>query len=335
MTVDWRRLKAVVLESDDWGLCAWVADDAAHRALADQPAFRSPAGRRYGRSTLESAADVRALERTLLEFAGGDGLPPVWQANTIVAAPDWTRLAAPGFDQAALPVTAIEDAPARWQRPGLGEAWSAAIACGVWWPELHGLHHLPETAWLGALRRAEPDARLALEHASAIGTAVEASGEYDPSEPRPVRARVLREAIARFAVRFGRAPSSFCPPDYRFDDWLEREAAALGLTTLQGRAERARGPWASLRRRIVPPRFPDRAGGRFHLPARTAFEPRGDAAAPGPSGLEAALHGVRAAWSAGRPAIVSTHRLNYAHLDAAWSEAGRAALRTLLSRLAA
>ncbi len=43
---------------------------------------------------------------------------------------------------------------------------------------------------------------------------------------------------------------------------------------------------------------------------------------------------VRAAWSAGRPAVVSTHRLNYAHLDEAWSDAGRAALRDLLQHLA-
>ena len=32
--------------------------------------------------------------------------------------------------------------------------------------------------------------------------------------------------------------------------------------------------------------------------------------------------------------MVSTHRLNYAHLDAGWSDAGRAALRDLLALLA-
>ena len=42
---------------------------------------------------------------------------------------------------------------------------------------------------------------------------------------------------------------------------------------------------------------------------------------------------ARAAWSRGQPAIVSTHRVNYAHLDAAWAEAGRAALRELLVAL--
>ncbi len=77
MRTDWARLRAVVLESDDWGLCAWSADDAAWRALADTPAFRSTPGRAYGRSTLESAADVRALCEVLLAFRGADGAAPV------------------------------------------------------------------------------------------------------------------------------------------------------------------------------------------------------------------------------------------------------------------
>ena len=57
------------------------------RASAPEPtlarAERSPAGRRYAGSTLERAEDVRQLADTLLEFRGGDGFPPVWQANTI------------------------------------------------------------------------------------------------------------------------------------------------------------------------------------------------------------------------------------------------------------
>src|SRR5262245_54807548 len=90
--LDWRRLPAVVLESDDWGLCGWVPDEQAYRVMADTPAWRSPLGLAHGRSTLESAADVERLASTLLEFRGADGFPPVWQANTVVAAPDYARL---------------------------------------------------------------------------------------------------------------------------------------------------------------------------------------------------------------------------------------------------
>ncbi|MEY4374740.1 MAG: hypothetical protein RL760_907, partial [Candidatus Eisenbacteria bacterium] len=61
----------------------------------------------------------------------------------------------------------------------------------------------------------------------------------------------------------------------------------------------------------------------------------GEAAAPGPRGLAAAIHKVHEAWQHGQPAIVSTHRMNYAHLDEPWAERSRTALRELLTRLCA
>ena len=331
--MDWRRFKAVVLESDDWGLCAWVPDDRAHRALAVLPAFRSPAGLRYGRSTLESAVDVAALAGTLSDWRGGDGFPPVLQANTIVANPDYDAMRPPLFDGEDQPLRELPELPSRWQRPGMWDAVRDAEAAGVWWAELHGLHHLPVTAWLTALRRGQDDARRAFEQQSPIGEAVQAGGEYGAGEPREARARDIRRAIEVFHRVFGRAPTSFCPPDYHADEWFEQEAASLGLTTWQGKAEQAGGALPWLRRRWFGVTFPRRDGTRFLLPPRIAFEPEGEVAAPGRRGLDAAYQASVAAWERAQPAVVSTHRMNYAHLDTGWSAASRAALAALLQRL--
>lgn len=341
--VDWRRLRAVVLESDDWGLCAWVPDQAAHEALAGTPAFRTPAGLRYGRSTLESAADVRALRETLLEFRGGDEIPPVWQANTVVAAPDYEwlaqvddsgRLRRP-LPAGGLPLIPLPRTPRRWERPGMWDEVETSIASGVWWPEAHGLHHLPEGAWLEALGRGDADAVLACGHASPICAAVEASAEYAAGEPcGPAN---LERAAQLFARLFGHAPRSLCPPDYRLDAPAEAMARRLGFDVLQGGPERGAGPVARLARRLEGFRFPrleDGARGpRLLMPPRIAFEPRGSARSDGRTGSARALRAARAAWGQNRPAVISTHRLNYAHLDAAWSAAGRAALRDLLAGL--
>jgi hypothetical protein len=331
VNLDWGRLRAVVLESDDWGLCAWVPDPQAQRVLADTPVFRSPAGRRYGGSTLESAEDVRALAATLSEFRGGDGFPPVWQANMVVAAPDYARLRPPGFECESLPLVDLPRTPSRWERPRMWEQVILARRAGLWWPELHGLHHLPEHAWLTALRRGADDARRAFEQQSPVCSAVQASGEYDPTEPAIVRERNLSRAVERFTGTIGRAPESFCPPDYRWDDSLEVSAGKLGLTTLQGKSEQHGAPLPRLRRLVNRHRWPRRRGARFYLPPRVAFEPSAEDARVG---VEAAHRGCRDAWRRGQPAIVSSHRLHYAHLDAKRSEAGRAALRTLLARLA-
>ncbi len=336
MGLDWHRLRAVVLQSDDWGLCAWVPDERAHRALADGPAFRSRAGQRYGRSTLESAADVRALARVLEGVRGGDGLPAVLQANTIVANPDYDAAAAPAALAAgALPLHAHPALPSRWARPGLWEAVREAERAGVWWAELHGLHHLPMRAWRLALQRGEDDARHALAHASPICSAAQSGGEYDPAEPEAERAADLAAALAHFRALFGRAPDSCCPPDYRFDAWFESQLAAAGVGVLQGAPERHGAAWPRLERWRAARRFPEHAHGLLRMPPRIAFEPLGDPAPATRVGTSAAQRHAEAAWRAGRPAVISSHRLNYAHLDAAWAAAGREALSALLTALAA
>ena len=131
MNLDWRRLKAVVLQSDDWGLCAWAPDEEGFRALADTPAWRSAPGRVYGRSTLERADDVSRLAETLLEFRDRDGFPAVLQANTVMATPDFWRLEPPTFECDALPLVHYPEFPSRWRRPGL-EAAVHRAARGAW-----------------------------------------------------------------------------------------------------------------------------------------------------------------------------------------------------------
>ena len=333
MNLDWRRLRALVFESDDWGLCAWTPDEQAHRVLTDTPAFRTEAGRRYGASTLESAADVKALRQTLMQFRGGDGFPPVWQANTVMAAPDYARLRPPMFDVESLPLIDFPQTPSRWARPGVEDEVRQGVDSGVWWPELHGLHHLPETTWLRALRRGIADARRAHEQQSPICAAVESSGEYDPTEPLEVRTRNLELAVGKFNRLFGRNPLSFCPPDYRWDEGTEVHAERLGVTTFQGRGEQVGPRFPRLRRLLWRYRWPHQEGPRFHMPPRIAFEPCGRNRLSKPELVSRAHRLVREAWGRGQPAVVSTHRLNFAHLDPQWSAAGRSALGDLLKLL--
>ncbi|MEO5618435.1 MAG: hypothetical protein ABIS67_11730 [Candidatus Eisenbacteria bacterium] len=332
MNLDWSRLRAVVIESDDWGLCAWVPDVQARLVLGDTSSFRGPAGRRYGGSTLESAADVRQLYDTLTAFQGADGFRPVWQANTIVSSPNYAAMRPPLFEMDALPLVNLPATPSRWTRPGMWEEVRRACASGLWWPELHGLHHLPEAAWLAALRLGAADARRAFEQQSPVCVAVEAGSEYDPAEPPLVRDRNLTLATECFTHLFGRPPASLCPPDYRWDDRLETQAERLGIAAIQGKSEQHGARMPRLRRLWHRHRWPRFGGRKLYLPPRIAFEPRaGDAR----TGVAAAHRAVLQAWRRGQPAVLSTHRVNYAHLDADASAAGCAALRDLLQRLCA
>jgi hypothetical protein len=141
--------------------------------------------------------------------------------------------------------------------------------------------------------------------------------------------------VEKFRALFGRAPSSFCPPDYHWDAALDGDAEALGLLTFQGAAEAAGARAPRFRRLFHRYRWPHFEGRRFAMPPRIAFEPL---SAEGPSdalGVERTARAVQEAWRRGQPAVVSTHRMNYVHLTPGWAEAGRAALRDLLARLTA
>ena len=331
VNLDWRRLKPVVFESDDWGVCGWAPDEQAHRVLADTPAWRGPLGRRFGRSTLESADDVERLTSTLLEFRGADGFPPVWQANTVLAAPDYARLMPPLFEVERLPLIFLPETPSRWGRPGLWDQVKRAREAGVWWNELHGLHRIPAQAWLTALRRGAADARRAHEHQCFVCEAVTGAGEYDPKEPRELRTADLETAVERFRTLFGRSAESISPPDHRWDGSLEADAERLGVTVLQGKSDQAGRAFAGLRRRLDPLRWPDIEGRRVRMPPRIVFDPRGDGGDGPPIGE---VHrAVRASWNRGVPAVIGVHRSHVASLDPSLAELGRAALRDLLELL--
>ncbi|MFN2369882.1 MAG: hypothetical protein ABR506_01880, partial [Candidatus Krumholzibacteriia bacterium] len=72
--------------------------------------------------------------------------------------------------------------------------------------------------------------------------------------------------------------------------------------------------------------------GRVYLERNCRFEP---VQAPAPAAVTAACAAqVRQAWSRGEPAIVETHRVNFAHTDPAVAALGRRELGRLLADLA-
>jgi hypothetical protein len=111
------------------------------------------------------------------------------------------------------------------------------------------------------------------------------------------------------------------------------EADRLGISTFQGKGEQMGSRFPKLRRLLLRYRWPHQAGRRFYMPPRIAFEPCRPGRVLARDAVPTAHRLARDAWGRGQPAVMSTHRVNYAHLDPEWSEAGRSALRDLLKAL--
>jgi len=330
--VDWTAAKVVVIESDDWGFCGFTPDvdqfDGVNITAIEPGDFPHI----YVHSTLETAADVTRMARLLMTYQGRDGLPVVIQPNYIMAAltfesPDgagsWRR-------------TDLPDLPADYHRPGLWPVVEEAIRAGVWWPEYHGLWHY------------NPDHRRAVvavnaEAARAAGGGVllfpDMSSSFELSRDRDpeVLAVELGEGLAIFETMFGRRPYSVIAPDYAWDHSCEDMWREEGVRIVQAKREQRSLTKLSVSTWDRLCKAGERSW-RYLTEKRIVYLDR-NCCLEGAQAENAARHAaicldnVQGAWYNGEPAIIGTHRVNYAHLDSASTEIGFNTLSFVLEAL--
>lgn len=333
--VDWTDVRAVVLESDDWGLCGFTPD----RTTMDETDVEAiDPGRTpdiYHYSTLETADHVTGLADLLARHKGRDGLVAVFQPNYIVGsmslepAPE----ADGGFEWRR---RSLPDLPEAYRRPGLWDAVDDAIGRGVWWPEYHGRwHYHPKEriARVAANAVAEEATKRGLLLFPDIASSFELSLARDPE----VLAAELSEGLAVFENLFGRRPTSVIAPDYAWNRDRELMWGEEGLFVIQAKREQRSLTKlsASLWDRML--KVVDR--GRLYLTERHVVYLHRNCLLEGAQEEDhlkhaaACLESVQAAWRLGEPAIINTHRVNYVHLDTASVDLGRDILDRTLTHL--
>ena len=330
-SVDWRALRAVALESDDWGLQgfipaadSWEGLDRAGIAPGSFPEV-------YWSSTLEDSTMVADLCLVMSRVQGRDGLPAVFQPNYVMSGLGWLGNGGDGawhrFD--------LPDLDPRYHRPGLWRAVGEGIHSGVWYPEFHATWHYDP-----ALRKAA---------ALQPGDAAKATGRGIMLFPGSERARELglwRESadltgeldhsLEVFQRIFGRLPGSVIAPDYTWSARHEDLWESRGLRVIQAKREQRNPEWGgSLIGRLAKAwgRSLERVDhpDRTYLERNCRFEPvqTEDPAAV----VSACLEETRQAWRRSEPAIVETHRINFVHTDPAVVETGLNSLADYLEEL--
>lgn len=314
----WGPLRAVVLESDDWGLPGFVPAATALEGLDREALGGTRFPPVYWDSTLETAADLDSMAALLARHRSRDGRPAVFQPNMIL--------------KAAPPAA---DSP--YARPGLPEAEARAVAAGVWHPEIHGADHLDPARRRAALQDPTPD----LARAAARGVLVfpESHKAYElrPGRPLDDVRRSWDPLPDRFRQRFGQPAASVIAPDYVWDGRHEDLFRDLGLRIVQAKDHQRRpglgGPRSLHYLRKTWLRLWDRWRVRdlVYLDRNAFLETAQD---PDPDAVVArCLEQVRRAWRRGEPAIVETHRVNFVQVDPAAAAAGRRHLDRLLAGL--
>ena len=337
----WRtRRKLVVFNVDDYGNIR-LASRAAGERLGQ--AGVALTGRFDQLDTLETRADLEALFEVLDSVRDSTGRGAVFTPYTLSANPDFAALRAdPDSWQAeALPDSftrlAAEDPQAY---DGTWAMWHEGIDRGLFQPEFHGREHLNLRLLMRKLARRDADVMANLQADSMAGLKADPdlpgvgfthafglADRYDLAQHR----EIIADGIACFARIFGRPATCFTPPAQRLHPELKGFVAEHGIRAIDRPLHAVQQIDRGRTRRAF--HVMGRKRGRDHvtLVRNVMFEPN---LAPGRDEVARALGLIEAAFRWGKPAMISSHRVNFCgHIDPANRKAGLAALKRLLDAI--
>jgi hypothetical protein len=309
------KRKIVVFESDDWGTIR-----TPNRKTLEQVSQRKPVMQRndfYRYDTLATANDLDDLFNVLSSVKDRAGRAACFTPFCNVVNPDFEKMKEHDLQQYFYePFTKTLERYYPGQR--IFEKWQSGMTTGIWRPEFHGREHINVPKWLKLLRKRDDDALFFFNHemahfpfqksVSPIFQSLAPTYFYDSPDEIEQLKDSLVDGLKVFKTIFGYDANSFCPPNAIFSTQLEEHLAGQPLKAIAVERNRiepsADGP-AITRNYLFKYGKPNRTG-QVYYRRNAKFEP-----IQKDFSLNRSLSEVEAAFRWGKPAVISTHRLNF------------------------
>lgn len=307
----WRTSrKMVVIESDDWGSIRMPSKDVYSKFISRGFDI---AGSEYNRfDTLESNDDLTSLFEVLSSFNDSSGNHPVITANCIISNPDFNRIRQSDFSKYYFePVT--ETLFRYPQRNYVESLWKQGNAEGIFHPQFHGREHVNVIRWMNALRERTPEMMFTFDNE----TTFSGNGDYNfmevldyntPADLEEMK-ESLNEGLDLFEKIFGYRSKSFIPPCYTWDSNVEEVLYNNGVKYIQGLVIQSvpTGSFGNYRKKyhFLGSR---NSFGQYFLIRNCFFEPSLSKLSD-PVGD--CLNRINIAFRWRKPAIISSHRINF------------------------
>ncbi len=310
----WRtNRKIVVIESDDWGSIRMPSKETYQSLLKSGIKVDKCPYNRY--DSLESENDLNRLFDVLVSFKDLNGNHPVITANAIMTNPDFEKIRASNFNNYYCE-TFTETLKKHPKHTKSFEIWIKGKELGVFYPQLHGKEHLNINRWMEGLRKGLPETRLAFDHGLfGLSTTITsekrrsylASFDYDNIEQYPEIQQTIIDAGNMFKSIFGYKSESFIAPNYFWDNKVEEALNKIGIKIIQGSKVQ---------------NLPIAIGGghlrhttgelnnlnQLYTVRNCVFEPSINGTS---KELDNCLAQIKTSFFWGKPAIITSHRLNY------------------------
>ena len=305
------KRKILVIESDDWGCkrtqnVLWNTQDPTY--------YKDP----YNVfDSLETPDDLHALLDVLNSFKDKNGNPACITANTIMANPDYDKIKDSGFEQYFYrPI--YEDLLTDTKRSKLPAIVKEAINDNIYFPQLHGREHVNIGQWLGALKNGHDELILAFDRKS-FGVMlnekinkrnnVMAALDFSSESELLNQNNSIKAGQHLFKEFFGFKSDTFIAPAYIWHPKHELAMKEAGITATQGISyQYIPKPDSGVFDKKIRISGSISSQGLLRMVRTVHFEPtlikRQDE-------VGNCLQRIKAAFLFGKPAVISTHRVNF------------------------
>ncbi|WP_127844470.1 hypothetical protein [Psychroflexus aestuariivivens] len=310
------KRKIVVFESDDWGATR-MYDKDAYKYLLNKgyPVDNCP----YNRNDrIESNEDVSVLAETLLKYKDQFNHPAKFTLNNIVANPDFDKIKASDFQEYhyetfQTTLSRYEDADQ------VVDLLQEGIQKELFQPQLHGREHINVELWLKRLQAKEQRFLDAFEQKMYTVTGsgkvsgrrdnLDTYGSFETKGKYHDYSKNIRESQELFFKAWGFNSQTFIAPCYVWHPNLEQILVENKIKGIQG-THVQRVPLQTGFQVKKKYHFTGQINAlkQVYLNRNVMFEP---AENPQVDVVNEALKQINLAFKYNKPAIISSHRLNY------------------------
>jgi hypothetical protein len=324
--------KLLVIESDDWGAIRTPSKEALKKFNENGFDLSNSV---YKVDALASKTDLNLLFDLLLSVKNADGQHPIITANSIMANPDFDKIRESDYKNYYYEPFYETFKKYQEHHDNL-ELWKNGINSNIFKPQFHGREHLNINRWMKALQSKENMVLKSFE----LGSTYSGNGDYsymeayDWTEQNEVELHeiIIKEGLGIFESTFGFKSNSFIAPCYNWDSSLEPFLSQEGITCIQGISNQLAPTGKFNCYKPINHYFGQKnTNGTIYNVRNVFFEPTSN---PTIDWTDIAMARIRTAFFFNKPAVISTHRINYiGYIDSKNRDNGLLQLKKLLTKI--
>lgn len=308
--------KLVVLESDDWGTIRMASKQDYQRFLNKNPLLDQCYFSKN--DMLESNEDLMFLMETLGAVKGSDGLPAKITMNNIVANPDFEKIKANDFQQYYFePFTKTLHRYPNHDR--VIEYYKEGLENKIFQVQFHGREHVHVSHWMSELQKDNKYVKEVfdsgmfsifrnLENSTCNGEFQNGMAAYSETQHEFISKSII-EGTELFEDLWGFKSKSVIAPCYNWHPRLEEVFNTCGISLIQGgRVQLSPSEIDGVNYPITHYFGELNNLKQTYLIRNVYFEPTTN---PSLDWVDKALLDISIAFLWKKPALISTHRLNY------------------------